>query len=82
MEKLSEKERLWAALERQTANNPHRRRLHSAVKVMRQLATHSRGEIPQATAAFAYLVVWLQRVFHWWTPPRQKLVEAAAYGNH
>lgn len=78
LEMLPPAERLWAALERQTANNPHRRRLHSAVKVLRQLATPSRGNISRATAVKAYTVVGLQRVFHWWTPPRQQWVEASA----
>eukprot|EP00892_Ulva_mutabilis_P009596 jgi/Ulvmu1/7008/UM033_0067.1 len=72
-------ERLWAALERQTANNPHRRRLHAAVKLRRQLAGRSSREGPWFAAAKAHVIVFLQRIFHWWTPPRLQWVEAAAY---
>jgi hypothetical protein len=66
--------RLWLALERQTANNPHRRILHAAVKVRRQIAMGNEDlDAVTATPAvlWADVVIGLQRAFHFFTPARR-----------
>lgn len=78
LDRLPKEERLWAALERQTANNPHRKLLHSAVRIRRILASGLGSEVSWMATAKAYVIVFLQRLFHWWTPPRLQWVEAAA----
>jgi hypothetical protein len=75
--KLPHRERLWAALERQTANNPRRSILHAAARTLRAAA---RGE-PVATGVLlrAHAVVALQRAFHFFSPSRQRVINASHY---
>ena len=68
---LPVKERLWAALERQTANNPHRRALHAAAATIR--ASKQGCAVSTAQLAKAWAVVSLQRCFHFFTPSRLRL---------
>ena len=63
-----------AALERQTANNPHRKMLHEAVKTMRAHAR--REEVPVLALTKARIIVGLQRTFHFFTPSRMRLAQA------
>jgi hypothetical protein len=71
LRELPRRERLWAALHRQTANNPHRRMLHAAAGTLRARA---KGSAVSARAlAWAWGIVALQRTFHFFTPGRQQL---------
>ena len=74
LHQLPPRVRIWAALQRQTANNPRRRRLHAAATTLRAAA---QGEdVDSAVKARAWSVVVLQRAFHWFTPRRRQLHSA------
>jgi hypothetical protein len=73
---LPVQERLWVALERQTANNAHRKMLCSAARVMRAIA--QRRAVSNTAALRARTIVALQRLFHFFTPARMQLSDTRA----
>jgi hypothetical protein len=70
-------QRLWAALERQTANNPHRRMLHSAAKIRIDMAQGQ--DVGSLKAWWAYMVICLQRIFHSFTPEGSRLLKPTGF---
>lgn len=67
---LPVRERLWAALVLQTANNPHRAWLHWAAQT--QLDRARRVGVRWIDVTISGVVVVLQRTFHGLTPPRSR----------
>lgn len=71
LRELPRRERLWAALQRQTAGNKQRRVLHRACGVKLRLA---RGEaVPLRERIPAEIVTALQRTFHMLTPSQARI---------